>query len=52
MDFLKAEIARKKKLMEETKLLKAADSETSSGSKYFKRGELNRKQVYWEPSDL
>jgi hypothetical protein len=43
MDFLKSEIARKKKLIEETNLLR--ENGNNGGNKYFKRGELIKKQV-------
>ena len=42
MDFLKAEIERKRKLMEEAKVLKSSGP---AANKYFKRGELLKKQV-------
>ena len=42
MDFLKAEIERKRKLMEEAKVLKSSGA---AANKYFKRGELLKKQV-------
>ena len=42
MDFLKAEIERKRKLMEEAKVLKSSGP---AANKYFKRGELIKKQV-------
>ena len=46
MDFLKAEIERKRKLMEEAKVLKtSASSSGPTANKYFKRGELLKKQV-------
>ena len=43
MDFLKAEIERKRKMMEEAKVLKTSSGPTAN--KYFKRGELLKKQV-------
>ena len=46
MDFLKAEIERKRKMMEEAKVLKASTSSSgTTANKYFKRGELLKKQV-------
>ena len=50
MDFLKAEIERKRKLMEEAKVLKTSSGPTAN--KYFKRGELLKKQVGLGPSLL